>query len=189
MDNHNNHDNHDKKQNAKQRALEKNEINTATGQNDTVSELEPKNKGIKKMIITNATEARKDWSITIDSVIRDKPRVIKRTHDYLMLLNIDVLENILSSYAFHAEKFTEDDGSITLSLDEIDLVENGKDENQAKELLAKSILGYAEDYYDEFQYWSSDPARKTHIPYVLKALILNDASKIKESIQCRLGSS
>ena len=141
------------------------------------------------MIISNATEARKDWSTTIDSVIRDRPRIIKRTHDYLMLSNLNIIENILSPYEFHAEEFTEDDGSVTLSLDEIDLVENGADKDKAKEALAQSILDYAEDYYNEFPYWSSDPVRKKHIPYVLKALLLNDASKIEEFITCRRGSN
>ena len=102
---------------------------------------------------------------------------------------LKIVKKFLSPYEFHAEEFTEDNGSVTLSLDEIDLVENGADKDKAKKALAQSILDYAEDYYNEFPYWSSDPVRKKHIPYVLKALLLNDASKIEEFITCRRGNN
>lgn len=141
------------------------------------------------MMALNATEVRNDWSMTVDSVIREKPRFIKRTRDYMMLSNLDIIENILSIYSFHAEKFIETDGSVTLSLSEIELIENASDEKQAKLLLAQSIIDYAEDFYSEFNYWSSDNNRKRHIPYVLKAIILNDVEKIGDLIQCQLGKS
>lgn len=144
---------------------------------------------VSEMLVQNSTDVRKDWSLTVDSVIREKPRFIKRTHDYMMLSNLDVVENILSVYAFHADEFTEPDGSITLSLQEIDLAENAPTEEKAKEALAKSILEYAEDFYQEFAYWTSDNNRKSQIPYVLKSLILNDPAKIKDLISCRHGKN
>jgi antitoxin YefM len=146
-------------------------------------------KEMNDMLTINATEARKEWSLTVDNVIREKPQFIKRTRDYMMLSNLDVIKNILEPYSFHAEKFIESDTSVTLSLDEIDLVENAPDENQAKLQLSKSILEYAEDFYNEFKYWSSDSSRKKHIPYILKALILNDDKKIGDLIQCRHGEN
>ncbi|MDR0917599.1 MAG: hypothetical protein LBN02_10500 [Oscillospiraceae bacterium] len=137
------------------------------------------------MFTINATEVRRDWSTVVDSVIRDKPKFIKRTHDYMLLSDIELIANLLSAYKFTAEQFIEDDGSVTLSLNEIDLVENGTDEKSARLKLAKSILDYAEDYYGEFNYWSSAPNRKPHIPYVLKALITGDCEMIGEMLECR----
>lgn len=107
----------------------------------------------------------------------------------MMLSNLDVVKNILSAYSFHAEEFTEPDGSVTSSLKEIDLAENAPTEEQAKEALAKSIFDYAEDFYQEFTYWTSDSKRKGHIPYILKALILNDPSKIRDLITCQHGKN
>jgi len=140
-----------------------------------------------KMQTINATQVRNSWSEVIDSVIRNKPTFIKRTRDCLMLSSIDIVEKLLAPYAFNAELIIEDNGSVTISLDEIDLVENGIDERDAVDKMALGILDYAGDYYSDFNYWYSAPNRKSHLPYVLKALILNDISKIGGLITCRHG--
>lgn len=142
---------------------------------------------MNSMLTLNSTDVRNEWSTIIDSVIREKPKFIKRTRDYMFLTNINVLESILSAYSFTAQKFTEHDGSITLSLNEIDLVENGKNEHDTKMKLAKAIIEYSEDFYNEFTLWSTAPNRKSHIPYIFKVLIINDVNKIGDMILCQAG--
>jgi hypothetical protein len=144
---------------------------------------------MRDMLLMNATDVRRDWSEVIDEVVRDKPKFIKRTRDCIMLTNISLFENLLNVYNFTADKFIEDDGSVTLSLNQIDLIENGKDEQEARQLLAKSILEYAEDYYKDFSLYSSSPNRKAHVPYVLKALICDDVYKIGDLVQCHAGKT
>jgi len=134
----------------------------------------------------SATTVRKEWSTVVDSVVREKPIMVKRTRDRMFLTNIALLAELLEAYTFHATLFTENDKSITISLDEIDLIENGRDEEDAKHKLAASILDYANDYYNDFTYWSRGN-RRSHIPYVFKALILGDVEKIGGVIQCRHG--
>ena len=143
---------------------------------------------VSQVITMNATEVRNEWSSVVDSVIREKPKFIKRTRDYMLLTDISVLENMLSAYTFHAEILNEDDGSVTLSLDEIDLIENGADMDDVISKLAQAILEYSEDYYNEFSYWYRNE-RKSHMPYVFKALILNDVNKIGDLITCRPGTN
>ena len=140
------------------------------------------------MLAINATKARNEWSSLVESVLRDRPTFIKRTRDYLFLSDINVLETILLGYSFHAETLIEDDGSVTISLDEIELAENAMDIQEAKAKLAGAILEYANDYYKEFAYWSRG-SKKSQIPYIFKALILNDVSKIGELIKCRHGKT
>ncbi|MCL2637603.1 MAG: hypothetical protein FWD48_04455 [Oscillospiraceae bacterium] len=135
----------------------------------------------------NATDVRNEWSSVIDSVVREKPMFIKRTRDHMMLCNFEVIENILETYEFNAVEYIEDDGSVTLSLDEIDLVDNGKTKQEALLNLAKYILTYAEHYYEDFEYWYSAPNCRLHLPYVIKALSLNDVEKIGRLIKCRPG--
>lgn len=53
-------------------------------------------------------------------------------------MNVEVI--ILDEIKFTAVKFVEDDGSTTLSLNELDLVENAPTEHEAKLALGKSIL-------------------------------------------------
>ena len=139
------------------------------------------------MLTMNATDVRKNWSEVCDSAIREKPRFIKKTRDYMLLSNMEFINELLAGYSFTANKYIEDDGSVTLSLNELDLVENGTDEKDALNNLSKAVLEYAADFYNDFNVWSVAPNRKTEIPYVFKALILDDISKIGECIKCQDG--
>lgn len=134
------------------------------------------------MLMEQATTVRKEWSSVCDSVIHEKPKFIKRTRDRMWFSNLETMEEILSAYKFTAEKYMEDDGSVTLSLNEIDLVENGEDEQKAKMALGKAILEYSADYYNDYAFYSHSPNRKGHIPYIFKALIMDSPERIGESI-------
>ncbi|MDD2494677.1 MAG: hypothetical protein PHI05_04855 [Bacilli bacterium] len=136
------------------------------------------------MNIINSTDVRKEFNLVIDKAIQEKPQFFKRTRDLLILMDVNFLEILLSAYKFTAETIVEDDGSITLSLNEIDLIENAETKDKAKLKLAKAMLEYSEDYYCEFKYWSSSSNRKTHISHVIKILTFNDINKIAKLIEC-----
>ena len=140
------------------------------------------------MEIMNATDVRKNWSITLDSVVHERPAYIKRTRDSIALIDINTLNTIFSVYKFKANRFKENDGSITLSTCDMDLVVNAGTEEEAVIELAREIKSYAEEYYKEFALWSSAPNRKDHVPYVLKALSL-DEDVIKGEIVCQDGKN
>ncbi|WP_418752071.1 hypothetical protein [Frisingicoccus sp.] len=141
------------------------------------------------MLMEQATTVRKEWSSVCDSVIHEKPKFIKRTRDRMWFSNLETMEEILNAYKFTAEKYIEDDGSVTLSLNEIDLIENGEDEQKAKMALGKAILEYSADYYNDYAFYSHSPNRKGHIPYIFKALIMDSPERIGESIQCHDGKN
>jgi len=143
---------------------------------------------VMDMLAISATKARNEWSTVVDTTIREKPQFIKRTRDQMFLADINLLLELLSIYTFSAKVYEEDNGTITISLNEIDLVENGKDKQDALNKLAASILEYAEDYYNDFQYWARGN-RSAHKPYVFKALILNDIEKIGGLIECHHGKT
>lgn len=137
----------------------------------------------------SATEVRKDWSLFFDKAVREKPVFIKRTRDNAVLADFSFLNSLLDAYVYECEKFTEEDGTITLSAVSLDIVENGATEEEVKDIMAKSILEYAKDFYEEFDLWSTAPNRKKHIPYVFKALLLNDISKIGDCITWQHGKN
>lgn len=141
------------------------------------------------MLMEQATTVRKEWSAVCDSVIHNKPKFIKRTRDRMWFSNLETMSEILKIYEFTAEKFTEDDGSVTLSLNEIDLIENGTDEQSARLNMGKAILEYAVDYYNEYELYSHTPNRKQHIPYIFRALIMDEPKEIGACIQCRDGKN
>ena len=144
---------------------------------------------MREMLMEQATNVRKEWSAVCDSVVHEKPKFIKRTRDKLWFSNLDTMTEILSAYKFTAEKYIEDDGSITLSLNEIDLVENGENEQEARLALGKAILEYSSDYYEDYAFYSKSPNRKGHIPYIFKALIMDNPELIGESVQCYDGKN
>ncbi len=141
------------------------------------------------MLMENATDVRKEWSSVCDSVIHDKPKFIKRTRDKMWFSNLDTMAEILKAYKFTAQKFSEEDGSVTLSLNEIDLIENGIDETAARIALGNAILDYANEYYSNYAFYSHSPNRKGHVPYIFKAIIMDDPQKIGESILCQDGKN
>lgn len=141
------------------------------------------------MLMEKATTVRKEWSAVCDSVIHNKPKFIKRTRDKMWFSNLETMSEILEAYQFTAKKFIEEDGFVTLSLNEIDLVENGKDEQEARLNLANAILEYSMEYYNEYEMYSHSPNRKKHIPYIFKALIIDNSEKIGEIIQCQDGKN
>lgn len=141
------------------------------------------------MLMEKATDVRKEWSAVCDSVIHDKPKFIKRTRDKMWFSNLNTMAEILSGYQFTALRFIEDDGSITLSLNEIDLIENGTDEFSARYALGKAILEYSTEYYNNYAFYSRSPNRKGHIPYIFKALIMDNSKLIGEGILCQDGKN
>lgn len=142
-----------------------------------------------ELIIEKATDVRKEWSAICDSVIHDKPKFIKRTRDKMWFSNLEIMAEILKAYHFTAQKFIEDDGSITLSLNEIDLIENAIDENSARLALGNAILNYSIDYYNDYAFYSHSPNRRGHIPYIFKALIIDSPQNIGEIILCQDGKN
>lgn len=146
-------------------------------------------KEMNDMFLISATEARNNWSSVIDNAIRQKPQFIKRTRDELVLSNTDLIKYLLKPYKFSASKFVEDDGSVTLSLNNIDIVENALTEKEALIKMAKSIKEYSEDFYKDFEYWGSAPNRKEHMPFVLKAILSDTFEEIMESIECHDGEN
>lgn len=141
------------------------------------------------MLMEQATAVRKEWSAVCDSVMHEKPKFIKRTRDKMWFSSLDTINEILQVYQFTAAKYVEEDGSVTLSLNEIDLIENGPTEREARLKLGQSVLEYSMDYYNEYEKYSHSQNRKGHIPYIFKALITDDPEKIGEMIQCQNGKN
>ena len=96
---------------------------------------------------------------------------------------------ILEAYQFTAVRYTEDYGSVTLSLKEIDIIENGKDDKEVRLKMEKAILEYSTEYYDEYEMYSRSPNRKKHIPYIFKALIVDFPKKIGDMLQLQGGEN
>ena len=136
------------------------------------------------MKIEQATTVRKEWSSVCDSVVRERPCFIKRTHDKIVLSSYETMMQLLKDYRFSATKLVESDGSVSLALAEMDLVVNGETIEIAKREMGAAILEYAEEYYENYYEYTHAPNRKDHLPYVMKALLINEADTIGEELVC-----
>lgn len=139
------------------------------------------------MLVVNATDVRKDFGRYIDEIVRTKPIFIKRSRDYFMGISINMAKELVKDVVFTADRYIEDDGSVTLSLHDFDLVVNGKDESSAMDSLTKDLREYALEFYEDIEFWSSDINRRKQLKKILKVLLTNDDAELKESIVCQAG--
>ena len=141
------------------------------------------------MVAMSATDVRKTFSAVMDTVVREKPVFIRRTRDHLMLADLAFVEALVGNCVMTAERFFEQDGSVTLTLDQMDIVVNAPSEQEALVALAGDLREYALDYYENYPVWSISPNRKEHLPYIVKVLIVGDLTKIGDMITCRDGAN
>lgn len=134
---------------------------------------------VNALEITNASEARKNWSSFYDKVVREKPLAIKRNRDVAFMISDLHMATILERYRFTLD-YEEEDGTFAGSLNEIDLVAEGNSLDELKDQLAYNLLEYAQDYYTHGFHLATN--RKAHLPYILHVLIQPDLEGVKSLI-------
>ncbi len=144
---------------------------------------------MNEMLVINASDARREWSSVIDSVVRQRPAFIKRTRDTVIMLSEETVAQMVSDVQFTVTQFQEEDDSITLSLDSLDIISHGEDIKSAKAALAENVMEYAEEYYQEFELYSKAPNRKGHLIYVIKALTAKSSKELEDMLVCQNGKS
>ena len=127
------------------------------------------------------TDARNHFSTLYDSVFNSfNPTIIKRKQtEQVALLRVDLLKMVLEDYKLNPEVIQEDDGSITLALDSLEIYANNSTLDLAAKDLVEDLKIYAKDYMDRSQLFFHSPNRKPHFPYVLKTLLCDDDLEIR----------
>lgn len=133
----------------------------------------------------NITDARKDLSSLYDSVFNFyKPSIIKRKQtEEVLLLRADLQKMLLFSFSLKPEVLHEDDGSITLALDQLELAVNNETLDLAVNELLNDLKLYAEDYFNRSQLFINSPNRKSHFPYLLRIMLCEDDSEIRSLLE------
>lgn len=127
------------------------------------------------------TEARNQFSTLYDSVFNSfNPTIIKRKQtEQVALLRVDLLKMVLEDYKLNPEIIQEDDGSITLALDSLEIYTNNSTLELATKDLVEDLKIYSQDYMDRSQLFFHAPNRKPHFPYVLKTLLCDNDQEIR----------
>lgn len=127
------------------------------------------------------TEARNQFSTLYDSVFNSfNPTIIKRKQtEQVALLRVDLLKMVLADYKLNLGIIQEDDGSITLTLDSLEMYANNSTLDLASSDLVEDLKLYAQDYMDRSQLFLQAPNRKSHFPYVLKVMLCDNDKEIR----------
>ena len=128
------------------------------------------------------TEARNQFSTLYDSVFNSfNPAIVKRKQtEQVAMLRVDLLKMVLEDYKLNPKVIEEDDGSITLALDSLELYSNNSTLDLATKDLIEDLKIYAQDYLDRSQLFFHSPNRKPHFPYVLKILLCDNDEEIRK---------
>lgn len=108
--------------------------------------------------------------------------------DSVKMFGARILQALLATLTFTVQLVPEDDGSVTGSVEELDLFENSATKDGCMRLLLEDMKEYARDFCSEFALWSSAPNRMKHIPYVAKILCVSD-ERLLESMICQPGGN
>lgn len=127
----------------------------------------------------DATEVRRNWSAFIDTVVREaRPVVVKRNRDVFAAIPLGLLNEVLGSYDLTLIHHVEADRSCTGALEEIDLMGNAPSLTALKMSLARDLIDYAQEYWQNFDLYSRAPNRRSHLPYVLRTLLQPDVAHV-----------
>jgi predicted RNase H-like HicB family nuclease len=133
--------------------------------------------------ILNATEVRANFGGFIDTVVRDKPQVVKRNRDVIASFSIPHVLELLSFCELSME-FEEENGHYVGSLEQIDdIVGEGSTLDELRTNLAIQLVEYAQDYYADFKRYYSTPNRRTHFPYVILVNVQNNLEGVVKLIR------
>lgn len=136
------------------------------------------------MATITVTEARKDMSRLMDSVIHTAPAVTltRNRRDAAVVVEKNRFRHLLRPYRFTLE-YEEVDGRFYGHLKEIpDIIVDGDTIVELKTNAAEYLQDYAEGYAEDFQLFYNAPNRRDHYPYVLAVLACDSIDEVKALI-------
>lgn len=138
----------------------------------------------------NSTEARKNWSSFLDSVIRGRPQAIKRNRDFIFALNERQLRQLVIGYTFKVLLDEDPEEQVWIAeLEGFDIVAHGKNKDEALQDLSNQLWDYANEYFRDFETMFAAPNRKNHFPYVLNVFLHDSQEQIRDLLECQVGGN
>lgn len=133
--------------------------------------------------VLNAADVRMQWDDFNDDVIGSGPVFVERDGMEWVAMNAGQLDAILDYFVLEAEYFNEDDGSVTFSMVDLDVAENGETKAAALDILVGELFEYAKEYQENFNMYFNSSNRRHHLPYVLKILSCDNKEILKTMVR------
>lgn len=135
------------------------------------------------MEASNSTEVRKNWSETIDSVVRTHPVFIKRNRDLLALLSVNHLEKLLDDYNIYVTVEHIDKTTYSAKIPIFDIFVKAETITGISDNAVSKIIDFCQSYFDDLDININLPERASLFPYVLKVIIaLMEDKNIKDML-------
>ncbi|HQD40053.1 MAG: exoribonuclease R [Firmicutes bacterium] len=133
----------------------------------------------------NLTDARKNFSSLYDRVFNAfKPTIINRKRsEQVLVLRVDQQKMLLSHFSLKPKIILENDNSVTLALDQLELYVNGNTFEEAVDILIDDLKFYAQDYIQRSQLFMHAPNRRSHFPYVLRVLLCENDEEVRNLLE------
>lgn len=133
----------------------------------------------------NLTDARKSFSSLYDEVFNTfKPTIVKRKKsEEILLLRVDLQKMLLSTFSLQPEILVEDDNTVTLTINELDIYANANTKEEAINELVIDLKQYAQDYIQRSQLFLHSPNRRQHFPYVLRIILCDTDDEIRDLLE------
>lgn len=132
----------------------------------------------------NFTEARANLSYLFDKVINEQqPVMVCRKREEALVIKRELLQQLLNGYRLSIEELAEDDGSITLGNDLLEIYVNADTKEKALHELIQELNQYTEDYMLRLSLFLHAPNRKDHLPYVMRILLSESDNEIQDMLK------
>lgn len=133
---------------------------------------------------TRFSEARSRLSQLFDEAVEERrPILIRRgARQEAVLVSREDLDALLRTFTLRPQVLSEDDGSVTITVDELDWAVNAGSLEEAVGALVADLRHYAEDYLERAPLFLRAPNRSSHFPYVLKIALARDEDKIRHEL-------
>lgn len=133
----------------------------------------------------NLTDAHKGLSSLYDEVFNTfKPTIIKRKKtEEVLLLRVDLQKMLLSHFSLKPEVISEDDQSITLAIDHLEIFVNGTTLEDAIQELISDLKYYSQDYIQRSQLFLHASNRRPHFPYIFRVLLCETDEEIRDLLE------
>lgn len=94
----------------------------------------------------------------------------------------EIFKPIHENTQIRANIYNETDGSFTVSLEPIDIIESGNTVEDAINAAVDELKIYAQDYLERFQLFTQAPNRRDHLPFIMRILFASDDDEIKNML-------
>ncbi len=130
-----------------------------------------------------ATQVRANMGSFIDTVVREKPQAVRRNRDVIVAASIDQMRFFLSAYDLKFEYEQDENNRFAGSVEEIAfIVGDGETLDELRLDLARQLVEYAHDYFNDYIRYYNAPNTRSHAPYVFRVLLEDDIDAVSHML-------